>query len=56
MRKASFDSQNELSYNKQDIIDIVGKLKEIDTKYNMFFNVEDKKNLRIIIDYLKKKV
>ncbi len=56
MRKASFDSQNELSYNKQDIIDIVGKLKEIDTKYNMFFNDEDKKNLRIIIDYLKKKV
>ena len=56
MRKASFDSQNELSYNKQDIIDIVGKLKEIDTKYNMFFNDEDKRNLRIIIDYLKKKI
>ena len=31
-------------------------LNEIDTKYNMFFNDEDKKNLRIIIDYLKKKV
>ena len=56
MRKASFDSQNELGYNRQDIIDIVGKLKEIDTKYNMFFNDEDKRNLRIIIDYLKKKI
>ena len=56
IRKASFDSQNELCYNRQDINDIVGKLKEIDTKYNMFFNDEDKKNLRIIIDYLKKKV
>ena len=56
MRKGSVDSQNDVGYNRQDIIDIVGKLKEIDTKYNMFFNVEDKKNLRIIIDYLKKKV
>ena len=56
MRKGSIDSQNDVGYNRQDIIDIVGKLKEIDTKYNMFFNVEDKKNLRIIIDYLKKKV
>ena len=55
MRKGSIDSQNDVGYNRQDIIDIVGKLKEIDTKYNMFFNVEDKKNLRIIIDYLKKK-
>ena len=55
-RKASFDSQNELCYNRQDINDIVGKLKEIDTKYNMFFNDEDKRNLRIIIDYLKKKI
>ena len=55
MRKASIDSGNEISYNKQDISDIVGKLKEIDTKYNMFFNDEDKKNLRIIIDYLKRK-
>jgi len=56
MRKASIDSQNDVGYNRQDIIDIVGKLKEIDTKYNMFFNVEDKKNLRIIIDYLNKKI
>ena len=56
MRKGSIDSQNDVGYNRQDIIDIVGKLKEIDTKYNMFFNVEDKKNLRIIIDYLKKKI
>jgi TBC1 domain family protein 5 len=55
-RKASIDSQNELAYIRQDIIDIVGKLKEIDTKYNMFFNDEDKRNLRIIIDYLKKKI
>jgi TusA-related sulfurtransferase len=55
-RKVSFDSNNELAYNKQDIIDIVNKLKEIDTKYNMFFNDEDKKNFRIIIDYLKPKV
>jgi TBC1 domain family protein 5 len=56
MRKGSIDSQNDVGYNRQDIIDIVGKLKEIDTKYNMFFNVEDKKNLRIIIDYLNKKI
>ena len=56
MRKGSIDSQKDVGYNRQDIIDIVGKLKEIDTKYNMFFNDEDKKNLRIIIDYLKKKV
>ena len=56
MRKASIDSQNELVYNRQDINDIVGKLKELDTKYNMFFNDEDKRNLRIIIDYLKKKI
>ena len=56
MRKASIDSQNELVYNRQDINDIVGKLKEIDTKYNMFFNDEDKRNFRIIIDYLKKKI
>ena len=55
-RKVSFDSNNELAYNKQDIIDIVNKLKEIDTKYNMFFNDEDKKNFRIIIDYLKAKI
>ena len=56
IRKTSIDSQNELVYIRQDIIDIVGKLKEIDTKYNMFFSGEDKKNLRIIIDYLKKKI
>ena len=56
IRKTSIDSQNELVYIRQDIIDIVGKLKEIDTKYNMFFNDEDKRNFRIIIDYLKKKI
>ena len=56
MRKASIDSQNELVYNRQDINDIVGKLKEIDTKYNMFFNDEDKRNLRIIIKKKKKKI
>ena len=56
MRKGSIDSQNDVGYNRQDIIDIVGKLKEIDTKYNMFFNDEDKRNFRIIIDYLKKKI
>ena len=55
MRKASIDSQNEVVYNRQDMIDIAGKLKEFDTKYNMFFNDEDKRNLRIIIDYIKKK-
>ena len=55
-RKESIDSQNDLCYNRQDITDIVGKLKEIDTKYNMFFNDEDKRNLRIIIDYIKKKI
>ena len=38
IRKTSIDSQNELVYIRQDIIDIVGKLKEIDTKYNMFFS------------------
>ena len=54
-RKASIDS-NELGYNKQDMIDIVNKLKEMDTRYNMFFNDEDKKNFRIIIDYLKAKI
>ena len=56
MRKASIDSQNEVVYNRQDMIDIAGKLKEFDTKYNMFFNDEDKRNLRIIIDYIKKKI
>ena len=38
------------------MIDIVNKLKEMDTRYNMFFNDEDKKNFRIIIDYLKAKI
>ena len=55
-RKLSVDSANELGYNRQDMIDIVNKLKEIDTRYNMFFNDEDKKNFRIIIDYLKAKI
>ena len=55
-RKASVDSGNELTYNRQDIIDIVNKMKEFDTRYNMFFNEEDKKNFRIIIDYLKAKI
>ena len=50
MRKASIDSQNELVYNRQDINDIVGKLKEIDTKYNMFFNVENKRILLIFFN------
>ena len=52
----NFDSSNELGYYKQDIIDIVGKLKEMDTKYNMFFNDQDKKNFRIIINYLNKNI
>ena len=55
-RKISVDSANELTYNRQDMIDIVNKLKEIDTRYNMFFNEEDKKNYRIIINYLKGKI
>ena len=55
-RKISVDSSNELGYNRQDMIDIVNKLKEFDTRYNMFFNDEDKKNFRIIIDYLKAKI
>ena len=55
-RKASIDYENELVYNRQDIIDIVNKLKEFDKKYNMFLNEEDKKNFRIIIDYLKAKI
>ena len=56
-RKTTVDSTEELEYNKyykQDIMDIVNKLKEFDTKYNMFFNDEDKKNFRIIINYLNK--
>ena len=52
--KIANDSSEEFGYNKKDIMDIVDKLKEIDTKYNMFFNDEDKKNFRIIIDYLNK--
>ena len=55
-RKDSFDSGNELAYNRQDMMDIVNKLKEFDTRYNMFFNDEDKRNFRIIIDYLKAKM
>ena len=56
-RKTTVDSTEESEYNKyykQDIMDIVNKLKEFDTKYNMFFNDEDKKNFRIIINYLNK--
>ena len=56
-RKTTVDSTEELEYNKyykQDIMDIVNKLKEFDNKYNMFFNDEDKKNFRIIINYLNK--
>ena len=56
IKNVSFDSGNELAYNRQDMIDIVNKLKEFDTRYNMFFNDEDKKNFRIIIDYLKAKI
>ena len=52
--KTANDSSEEFGYNKKDIMDIVDKLKEIDTKYNMFFNDEDKKNFRIIINYLNK--
>jgi len=55
-RKESFDSSNDLTYNRQDMTDIVNKLKEFDTRYNMFFNDEDKRNFRIIIDYLKAKM
>jgi len=55
-RKDSFDAGNELAYNRQDMMDIVNKLKEFDTRYNMFFNDEDKRNFRIIIDYLKAKM
>ena len=55
-RKASVDSTNEIGYNRQDIMDIVNKLKEFDTRYNMFMNDEDKKNFRIIINYLKGKL
>ena len=58
-RKTTVDSTEELEYNKyykQDIMDIVNKLKEFDTKYNMFFNDEDKKNFRIIINYLNKNI
>ena len=56
VRKESFDSSNDLTYNRQDMTDIVNKLKEFDTRYNMFFNDEDKRNFRIIIDYLKAKM
>ena len=55
-RKISVDSANEIGYIRQDIIDIVNKLKEFDTRYNMFMNDEDKRNFRIIIDYLKAKI
>ena len=55
-RKISVDSANEAAYNRQDMIDIVNKLKEFDTRYNMFMNDEDKRNFRIIIDYLKAKI
>ena len=54
LMKTAIDSSEEFGYNKKDIMDIVDKLKEIDTKYNMFFNDEDKKNFRIIINYLNK--
>ena len=54
LMKTANDSSEEFGYNKKDILDIVDKLKEMDTKYNMFFNDEDKKNFRIIINYLNK--
>ena len=49
LTKTANDSSEEFGYNKKDIMDIVEKLKEMDSKYNMFFNDEDKKNFRIII-------
>ena len=54
LTKTANDSSEEFGYNKKDIMDIVEKLKEMDSKYNMFFNDEDKKNFRIIINYLNK--
>ncbi len=40
-------------YNSSDMQDIINKLEELDTKYNMFMNPKDKKDFRTIISYLK---
>ena len=55
-RKFSTDSGIDVEYNKQDIIDIVNKLKEINEKYNMYFSDQDKNDFKIIINYLKGKI
>ena len=56
VRKLSSDSGFEVGYNKQDMSDIVSKLSEFDVKYNMFFNDQDKKDFRVVINYLKEKL
>ena len=40
-------------YNRNDMQDIINKLEELDTRYNMFMNPKDKKDFRTIISYLK---
>ena len=41
------------SYNSNDILDIINKLEELQTRYYSFMNDKDKKDYKTIINYLK---
>jgi len=47
------NDENINGYNRNDMQDIINKLEELDTRYNMFMNPKDKKDFRTIISYLK---
>ena len=46
-------NDDQISYNKNDILDIINKLDELDGRYNTLMNNKDQKDMKTIISYLK---
>jgi hypothetical protein len=40
-------------YDKNDMMDIINKLEELDNRYSLYMNPKDKKDFKTIINYLK---
>jgi hypothetical protein len=49
----NMSSSMSTGYDKNDMMDIINKLEELDNRYSLYMSPKDKKDFKTIINYLK---
>ena len=49
----NINSSISTGYDKNDMMDIINKLEELDNRYSLYMSPKDKKDFKTIINYLK---